>query len=134
MTAEPEELSTLYRKAANLHEQLGDEDSAPAAHVFAMLASVTGLHFKPEDRHEPYGAMCVWADGRRSALPEDFRGEPAAVLAYAAERADNPVLRARLSNLSWLLDRSQVELGRAAVAGYVDIIKSISLRSWKRVR
>jgi hypothetical protein len=125
VTAEPDELSTLYRKAAKLHEELGDADAAPAARVFAMLASAMGLHFKPENRHEPYGAMCIWADGRRSALPEDFRGEPEAVLVYAAERARNPVLRARLSDLSWLLDRKRIDLGRAAVAAYVGIVEKL---------
>ncbi|AIB19489.1 Hypothetical protein BSSP2_II0798 [Brucella suis bv. 2] len=48
-----------------------------------MLSAGTDLHFKPNDRNAPFGAMMIMGD-RRSAIPEDFRGIPVSVLAYAA--------------------------------------------------
>ncbi len=119
------DLSTAYRKAADLHEKLGDEAAAPAARVFAMLAAVTNFHFKPNERNAPFGPMMV-VDGGRSAIPEDFRGGPVETLANAAERASNSVLRARLSDTCWLLERKRQGLGRAAVEAYAGIVEGIA--------
>jgi hypothetical protein len=128
VSADCSDLSTLYREAAKLHEKLGDEAAAPAARVFAMLAAVTNFHFNPSDRVAPFGAMLVMEDGR-SAIPEDFRGAPVQTLAHAARRAANSVLRARLSDVCWLLERNRHDLGRAAVAAYVSVVEGLdSLR------
>jgi hypothetical protein len=83
--------------------------------------------FKPQDRNEPFGAMAMWADGRRTAIPSDFRGAPVSVLATLAERARHPVLRARLADMSWLIDRKRTPLGIAAVVAYVDIIRKVDV-------
>lgn len=127
-SADCSELSTLYRKEAErLQETQGNE---AAAKVFAMLSAATNLHFKPNDRNAPFGAMMIMVD-RRSAIPEDFRGVPVSVLAYAAENASNQVLRARLSDLCWLLERKRHQLGRAAIASYVAIAKGLDSGSLK---
>lgn len=123
-SADCHELSTAYREAAELHEKLGDEAAAPAARAFAMLAAVTDFQFHPNDRNAPYGARLISGD-RRSAIPEDFRGESLLVLADAAERAKNPVLRARLSDVCWLLERKRHNLGKAAVASYVAVVEAL---------
>ncbi|MGV6904537.1 MULTISPECIES: DUF4209 domain-containing protein [unclassified Brucella] len=122
------ELSTLYRKeATELQEAQGNQ---AAAKVFAMLSAGTDLHFKPNDRNAPFGAMMIMGD-RRSAIPEDFRGIPVSVLAYAAENAANQVLRARLCDLCWLLERKRHQLGRAAIASYVAIAEGLGSGSLK---
>jgi len=123
-SAECRHLGTCYREAADLHEKLGDEASAPAARIFSMLSAITEFHFKPEDRNAPYGAM-VEMEGMRSAMPEDFRGSPVEIIAHAAERATNRVLRARLSDVCWLLERHRHPLGRAAVESYVAVIEGL---------
>ena len=87
-----------------------------------MLSAVCGMHFKPQDRNEPFTAMIAWADGRRSAIPTDFR-EHVDLLADMADRATNTVLKARLSDVCWLLDRKRGKLANAAIAAYVEIIQ-----------
>jgi hypothetical protein len=68
-----------------------------------MLAAVTGVQLmRAREPNDPFGAMFVFTDGRRSAVPADFRGPPIEVLAQMAERAKHPVLRARLADVSWL--------------------------------
>ena len=42
-----------------------------------------------------------------------------------AERAKHPVLRARLADICWLLDRKRVQLGMTAIAAYVEIVKLV---------
>lgn len=115
--------SDLYREATSPG---GEPVSDSAANrVFAMLSAVTGMHFKPQERNEPFGAMVAWADGRRSAVPSDFRGPVIEVLNGTAERANHPALRARLADMTWLLDRKRGGLGASAVAAYVDIVKKV---------
>jgi len=80
------------------------------------------MHFKPQQRNEPFGPMVVFADGRRSAIPSDFRGH-VDLLAAMAERATNPVLRARLSDVCWLLDQKRGKLALAALVAYTDIVQ-----------
>ena len=97
----------------------------PAARIFSMLAAVNGMHLKAQDPNEPFGPMVVWAEGRRSAAPGDFRGEPVAVLAEMAARAEHPVLRARLADVCWLVERKRAQLGKTAISAYVEIVKRV---------
>ena len=90
-----------------------------------MLSAVTGMHFKPQERNEPFGPKIMWADGRRSAILSDFRSH-VGLLADMAEHAINPVLRARLADVSWLLERKRGSLAIAAIAAYVDIVQKIN--------
>ena len=116
-SADSRELGDLFRAAA------GETEDTPAARVFRMLSAATGMLFKPRERNEPFGAMVVFEDGRRSPIPSDFRGAPAEVIAAAAEGASHPALKARLADLCWVLDRRKGKMAAAAVAAYVDIVR-----------
>jgi hypothetical protein len=86
-SADSAELGDLFRAAAGPVGEKGELEDTPFARVFSMLAAVTGMLFKPQEPNEPFGAMAVWPDGRRSALASDFRGSPVEVLAEMATRA-----------------------------------------------
>jgi hypothetical protein len=118
-------LSDLYREAITTNATGQPDLDTAANRVFAMLSAVTGMHFKPQERHEPFGPMVAWGDGRRSAIPADFRGPPVDALNAIADRATHPVLRARLADLVWLLDRKRSGLAVSALSAYVAIIKKV---------
>lgn len=118
-TADCGALSVLYQAAATSG---GGSADSPEIRVFQMLSALTRMHFKPEERNEPFGPMLVLADGHRSAAPSDFRSH-VGLLAGMAERASHPVLRARLSDVCWLLDRKRGKFALAAVAAYTDIVR-----------
>ncbi|MGV1013381.1 MAG: DUF7380 domain-containing protein [Methyloceanibacter sp.] len=122
--ADVEDLGDLFRKTIERPKGADLPADTPANRVFLMLSAIAGMHFKPDDHNEPFGPMAVWTDGRRSAIPEDFR-IVIDVVAYLAERAKNPVLRARLSDLCWLLDRKRWQLGTVAISAYVEIIQKV---------
>jgi hypothetical protein len=71
--------------------------------------------------------MWTLADGRRSAIASDFRGR-VNVLAHMAGQAASPVLRARLCDVSWLLDRKRSGLGTRGVSSYVEIVQLVDQR------
>ncbi|MGB7101379.1 MAG: hypothetical protein WBD95_21755 [Xanthobacteraceae bacterium] len=123
-SADSNELSERFRASAE-NAAAEENPDTRAARVFSMLAAVTGMHLKSQNPNEPFGPMVVWAEGRRSAAPGDFRGEPVAVLSEMAARAQHPVLRARLADVSWLLERKRAELGRTGISAYVEIVKQV---------
>lgn len=123
VTADCDELADRFRSLFQPQEEGVELTDDPTARVFNLLSSVLGMHFKPEQKNEPFGPMVTFADGRRSAIPEDFRKAHVDVLAYMADRAMNPVLRARLCDISWLLDRKRGVLGTRAISSYVEIVR-----------
>ncbi|WP_354082567.1 hypothetical protein [Bradyrhizobium sp. S3.3.6] len=123
-SADSDELGQQFRAA--IYSAVPTDPETPAARVFSMLTAVMGMHLKAKEPNEPFGPMVAWADGRRSAAPVDFRGEPLDVLAEIATHAKHPVLRARLADICWLLDRKRVQLGTAAISAYVEIVKKVA--------
>jgi hypothetical protein len=121
--ADSGELADLYRAATRATEEAADGTNDPArARVWHFLWGVTSMHFKPEDSNEPFGAMMVLTDGRRTAIASDFRGH-IDMLRTLASAATNVVLRARLSDLAWLLDRKQPAFGVEALKAYVEVVR-----------
>jgi hypothetical protein len=123
-SADSNELGQVFRTAAEGAGANGNSET-PAVRVYSMLAAVTGMHLKAQESNEPFGPMVVWAEGRRSAAPGDFRGEPVEVLAQMAAGAKNPVLCARLADVCWLLERKRAQLGMTAIAAYVEVVNQV---------
>lgn len=112
----------LYEKAHKDAEVAGDER---ATRLYRLLAAVTQIHFKPNDRAEPYGPMFV-ADGRRSLIPSDLRGAQSNVFAVVAPGIFNPGLRARLADIAWLNDRKQAAMALLAISSYCAAVQGVA--------
>ncbi len=112
----------LYRKAAEAAKDGGNEQ---AARVCRLLAAVAQMHFKPEDRAEPYGPLFVM-DGRRSIIPHDLRGGQSAVFAAIAPTLKNPGLRARLADIAWLNDRSLATSAQLAIRSFREAVRLVA--------
>lgn len=125
VSAESHELSEAYRRAGQAAGATSQGVETPEARVFVMLSAVTGMHLKAHEPGEPFGPMLAMADGRRSAIPADFRDGHIDLLAELAMRARNAVLRARLADVAWLLDPKRGKLGGTAITAYVDTIEAI---------
>jgi hypothetical protein len=117
--ADSRAICELYRTAAAGVEAHPTEQSS--ARVYRMLAAAMQMHFKPSERFEPFGPMLVF-EGGRSAIPSDFRAQ-IETLAAAALRTKNPVVKARLADICWLLDRKRATLGFAALTAYIEIVE-----------
>jgi hypothetical protein len=124
-TAECGGMHDKYRAAAETSNNAQGVLDTPEARVFNMLWAIAAMHFKPDEPNDPFGPMIRFADGRRSAIPTDFRGEPLEVVAWMVERATNPVLRARLCDMCWLLDRKRAALAVLAISSYVEVVRLV---------
>jgi hypothetical protein len=122
--ADCSELTDLYRVASQAFAAPPGATDTPTARIWDMLWALTSLHFKPADINEPFGPMLVLLDGSRSATPSDFRGH-IDMLADMAENTSNLVLKARLSDVCWLLDRKRAALGQSALSTYAEIVQKI---------
>ena len=105
-------LGSLYQTAASEAEESGD---GSALRVFALLALIANIHFKPEDRAEPYGPQSVF-DGRRSMIPSDLRGTQSAVISEFVPTIRNPGLRARLADIVWQNNRKVPSMAQLAAS------------------
>ncbi|MGR9190530.1 DUF7380 domain-containing protein [Rhizobium leguminosarum] len=105
-------------------ERAKSEGNESAASVYAALSALCGLHFRPGDVNDPFGPM-IQIEGRRSAIPSDFRSSASAV-AMMAERTSDVALKARLSDVAWLLDRRRVDLGLAAISAYCQTVRDVA--------
>ena len=114
-------LGSLYQGAASEAEANGNEAEA---RVFALLVGIANIHFKPEDRAEPYGPMSVF-DGKRTLIPSDLRGEPSAAIADSVPAIQNPGLRARLADIAWLNDRRLPAMARHAIDAYCESVELV---------
>jgi hypothetical protein len=122
-SADTRELSDQFLAAMQSADKTAQPPDTAATRVFTVLSAVTRMHFKPEERHEPFGPMFTFADGRRSAIPSDFREGHVDLLDEMAKQANNPVLRARLADVCWLLDRKRGNLGSLAVNAYAEAVQ-----------
>jgi hypothetical protein len=114
-------LGPLYQKAAEVAKHSGN---GVALRVYSLLSGVTQIHFKPNDRAEPFGPLVVM-DGKRSVIPEDLRGEQSAVFAEIAATIKNPGLRARLADIAWYNDRKLSASAQLAISSYCDAVRLV---------
>jgi len=100
-------------------QRADDRATASRSRVLRMLASALQLHQRLDLPKAPYTAMLEFGD-RRTAVGSDWKG-CASVLEALGKRSPNPVISARIFDLAWMVDRSRVDAGRAAVLAYSQI-------------
>lgn len=115
-------LADLYEAAFKEREQSGTDI---AARVYRLVANVTDMHFKPDDVAEPFGPKFTLADGRRSMIASDLRGEQCDVFRAVVADIANPGLRARLSDVVWHNDRKRSDMAQLAVDAYCEAVRAV---------
>src|SRR5205085_11270069 len=94
--------------------------------VYSLVQNLVDMHFKPEDRAEPYGPLFAHGD-KRSIVPGDISPELAAGLAKHAANLKHPVLRARIADVAWTANRRLGAAAAIAVNAYcesIDLLKA----------
>ena len=122
--ADCHQISAAYSSAWRAEEEWTGGNNRPTVLVYRMIAALTEMYFKPESRNDPFGPMMVLADGRRSAVPSDFRGVVDAVAAIAT-KTQSPLLAARLSDICWILERKRAQSGFLAITAYTQVAESL---------
>jgi hypothetical protein len=114
-------LEQAYLRAAEAAHAAGREIETRA---YCLLASLCGLHFKIDDPATVFGPQWVM-NGRRTAIPEDFRGDQNSVLEAIITQLSNPGLRARVVDVAWINNRRARTAAIAAIEAYCEAVEGL---------
>lgn len=111
-------LEHAFREAAQTAENTGD---AAAFRAFNVLAVVCSYHFNPSgsDTFSPQ----IIIDGKRTLIPSDYLGEQQRVLVQIAEQIDHPLLRARIADSCWYVNRRLHTVAALAASSYLNAVE-----------
>ncbi|MDM7947182.1 MAG: hypothetical protein QUV20_12695 [Oceanibaculum nanhaiense] len=108
--------------AAVTHVRAAEDTESEKA--LGVLSQISGYHFEPNDRTEPFGPLAVMG-GQRSTIPTDLLADQVEILSRFASEVSHPAFRARLADVCWLLNKRDVTSGLRAVASYVECVKKV---------
>ena len=103
-------LERTFLKASQEAETRGD---GAAVRAYKVLAVICSYHFNP-DRPDTFTPQLIM-DGQRTLIPSDFVGEQQDILVEIVEKFDHPLLRARIADSCWYMNRKLHEMAMLAV-------------------
>lgn len=92
--------------------------------AYALVETVCGYHFVPNDSASPFQPLMQFGD-RRSLIPSDMKPEQVDEIISALSSISNPGIRARFADAAWIVRRSAAEVGFQAVDSYCDAIEAV---------
>ena len=121
-------LSSAFSDAANRAQQ---EDRQTDSKVLRLLADICSMGLSPESVNDPFRPCFVWSGGQRSMIPSDLSDDEIRFFASIVDFINNALLKARLADLIWLLQKPrQVKLARTAIDSYRSI--PLEPKIWQR--
>ena len=101
---EREGYSEMWQAFSSAARRAIEEDRKAEAKVFRLLADACSMMLHPSSPNDPFRPMVV-IHGKRTALPEDFEEDTINLFAQIIDEIENPWLKARISDLVWLMKR-----------------------------
>lgn len=111
-----------YRVSEVLRIALDDEKYSKCRPALAILQAIATFHERFDEPHDPYGPLAQF-DGKRSAIPSDFKGAQTQELARFVPHVTNTTLRARLADVVWLNDRKLKDVAQIAITSYAEKVR-----------
>lgn len=112
-------------------EKSGDE---PLAHGVALIAHVCGMGLQMKEPDTPFVALATWADGSRTAIPDDLTDVHLATLKRVAGLVSNFAIRARIFDILWLKVRpKKKEYAEKAIENYRKLAAQVRDKHIKEV-
>ena len=94
--------------------------------VFRLIGALCSCHLRVDDRANPFGPMAALANGSRSPIPADYRGEQNVILLNVIPLLSHPSVRARVADIVWQNDKRLVVAATSAIEGYCEVVESLS--------
>lgn len=111
-------LEHAFREAAQAAENAGD---AAALRAYNVLAVVCSYHFNPS-RPDTFSPQIIFKD-KRTLIPSDYLGEQQMVLVQIVEQIDHPLLRARIADSCWYVNRKLHAVAALAASSYLNAVE-----------
>lgn len=128
--ARREDYSSMWQQLSSRARKATEEGNLEAGKVLWLLADACSMMLKPNSSNKPFAPFIVM-DGKRSALPEDFKNEDIEFFSQIIPFIDEPKLCARISDIAWLLSKPRNHKhALSAIDNYRSI--EIGTESWIR--
>lgn len=111
-------LEHVFREAARAAENAGD---AAAFRAYNVLAVICSYHFNPS-RPDTFSPQIIFKD-KRTLIPSDYLGEQQIVLVQIVEQIDHPLLRARIADSCWYVNRKLHAVAALAASSYLNAVE-----------
>lgn len=111
-------LELAFREAAQAAE---NADDAAAFRAYNVLAVVCSYHFNPS-RPDTFSPQIIF-EGKRTLIPSDYLGAQQGVLVHLAEQIDHPLLRARIADSCWYVNRALHTVATLAASSYLNAVE-----------
>lgn len=113
-------------------EKMAEQGKVINSKVFILLAQAASMMLVASGINEPFKASFQdFQSGRRSALPDDFNEEELTFFENILNDVDEPLLKARLADLLWLLRKPRKsEYAKEAIDSYIS--HPINDETWHR--
>ena len=120
-----EDYSSISQAFSDAARLVISEDRQAHGKVLSLLDQACSMMLSPDSVNEPFQPFMVLG-GQRSTIPDDLSENDVAFFAQIVDEIDDPcpkvhLLKARLADLVWLLQRSHVKLALAAIDSYRSI-------------
>lgn len=128
--ARREDYSSMWQQLSSRARKATEDGDLEIGKVLWLLADACSMMLKPNSLNEPFAPFMVM-EGKRSALPEDFKEEDIEFFSQIIPLIDEPKLCARISDIVWLLQKPKnPEHALSAIDNYRSI--EITTESWIR--
>jgi tetratricopeptide (TPR) repeat protein len=120
--------SCVSETLAKMGQKAGEDGQTAQSKVLWLLADVCSMMLNPSSFNEPFKPY-FRSRTNRSAITDDFTEKDIDYFHLILPAATHPWLKARLSDLIWLRQRSKTDLALSAIDSYLMI--PISLESFE---
>lgn len=121
---------SMWQAFSAAARQAMDEGRASHGKVLWLLADACSMMLAPNSINEPFKPFMV-LEGRRSVIPNDLSESDVAFFSQVVNAADDPWLKARLADLTWLRQtKRDVRFALAAIDAYRAI--ALDAETWVR--
>jgi hypothetical protein len=103
-----------------------ETDGDAYGYVYELIRDVAGLLLDLKSPRSPFRPEMEW-NGTRTFAVEDLTPEQTDALRTIAPIVRDPEIRARICDLCWTLNRSDHQLGRLAIVGYLESAQRLAV-------
>ena len=128
--ASREGYSSMWQAFSAAARQAMEESRAAQGKVLWLLADACSMMLTPNSINEPFQPFMVM-ESRRSVIPDDFSESDVVFYSQVVDAADDPWLKARLADLTWVRQTQRnVRFALAAIDAYRAI--GLDAETWVR--
>ncbi|AHJ11791.1 DUF4209 domain-containing protein [Sulfurospirillum multivorans] len=103
----------------NFHQLAQDADESTIARIYFLMSDLCSMMLHPQSKNEPFSPHIILADGRRSAILDDFTSEELDFFELILPECKTYQIKARIADVLWTLKRGKViDFAKIAIENY----------------